>query len=198
MFQHLLDNHPQIACGGEIFGKEKTPISNPNAVFAGLVRRVCKKRSVAWCGFRLFGRHVSYHHLEQWVGEFPVVFLHRNPFNRYLSEQLVAENIRWKHQVYRKPVWLDPKQIVKRLTQEEVLAQKIKSHLKNYVEIDYEHTLAGYFKCLEFLGVDQIDPVFSTERQRVVPHWRLISNYREVVSALRNTKWEKHLREELI
>lgn len=198
MFQHLLDNHPQIACGGEAFGKDKALIDDPDARFTALSRKVVKGRLVKWCGFRLFRNHISLHHLEDWVGKFPVIFLRRNLFNRYLSECLVAGNLDRKHQVYQKPVQINPKCILKRLEKEEQLTEEIRSCLGDYVEIEYEHILESYGRCLKFLGVDYFKPMFSTERQRVVPHWRLISNYREIVAALRGTKWEESLRRELI
>ena len=119
LFRFLLDNHPKIVCKGEAFRKELGEKINPDKRFNQLARKWCIKENPTWVGFKLFERHLIHHQLENWIKKFPVIFLVRNVFDRYLSENLVASNPDRRGEVYQNPTHIPVDNLLNQLKWEE-------------------------------------------------------------------------------
>jgi hypothetical protein len=152
-----------------------------------------------WFGFKLFENHIRQHRLQEWVKtrRYPTILLiRRNLFNLRLSQLLVKENKEDINVPYAKPIAIDTGQLLRdfeRLhrTQTQVMQWRVRGRPR--IKVEYEHFERGYLRTLEFLEVEYAEPEIPITKQRTVPRHELITNYEEVVKALRGTKWEEFL-----
>ena len=191
LLKTMLHSHPSIACDGEIFGEN---VENPIYHFRQSVKNMVRKRPhIQWSGFKLFHGHVQSQHLENWFNKYVVVFLWRsNLFEQYVSTKLTSTHAA-KNQIYHMPIHIDASDLLRQLHYAEQVYVEIKLQLRDtrHLEIYYETLLTeGYRKCVDFFGLHHNVPTISTIKQRTVAFETLILNYRDVLSALRGTKWE--------
>lgn len=210
-----LKSHPQICYGGEMFNQQK--VNKRTAEMQGATATdylklhwVKAKESVTAFGFKLT-YHQSRNPFFQPIWDqilkerFKIIMLtRRNLFNRYLSHQLVRAHpvgdnkFAFSGVKYFRQVAINPldciKDIEKRKKHEDFFRQSFRNH--DVLEVQYEELLDSYPQILDFLEVRQEPPVWTHTKQRVLPHCQLVSNYRQLKKALRNTAYSQYLDED--
>lgn len=213
LLQRLLDSHPHIMCGGEVFNPSlpvrqsiirlERPIedgADPIAYLNDVVFKTYPPELKA-VGFRLFYDHArdkNWGKVWDYLRQTPVRVIHlrrRNLLDRYLSLQLAQRTNVWvtvkkTTDAYNAPIKLDPAACFNDFSryhwqEKESEALFTGCPLLNVTYEDLTHQKEKTIRgILDFLGVSWHELTTGVKKQRVRSKQEIIENYEELKSYL--------------
>jgi len=217
--QSLLNSHPEILCGGEIFTKKSQFMNdflrknniqfkdiNPEEYIKSFFSRQPKKK-INYLGFRLFYNHLRRERESIWntlknTPDLCLIHLQRkNILKKYLSLNLAIKTSSWSRKKMEpeqeyKPININYVECRKYFRREEKNIRNAALFFKNNKMIDvyYEDLAADKNpetdKIQEFLGLEPETLSCDFVKQNMQSLSELISNYSDLKEKFENTEWE--------